>query len=240
MLTVPAWDAPQGVRAIVSGRWGGCSSGKHAEFNLGLDCGDDASSVMRNRRLLADRTDGVSFCWLRQQHGTKAVRFESAEADAAAPAGDIAYASRRRLACTVLTADCVPLLLAASDGSIVAAVHAGWHGLAAGIAERAAGLLPGEFAAYVGPHIGQCCYRIGDDVKNRLAASEADEDCFVPTGDGGWRADLGKLALGRLQRTGRCAAAASAGVCTSCSSNLYSARRDGPATGRFACAVWLE
>ena len=236
MLTVPDWRLPPGVHCAFSSRQGGCSRGAHAQLNLGAYCDDDEQAVRSNRELFARALAPARPCWLRQVHGSGVVRL-SGSSPAGESEGDIAITDRAGLACTVLTADCVPILLAAGDGSQVAAVHAGWRGLAAGIVEVAAALFSGPFLAWLGPHICAGCYRVGDDVKRQLVQAAADERFFSPAG-GGWLADLGGLAGHRLAGLERCESVADAGICNCCDSGYFSVRRDGAATGRSASAIW--
>ena len=228
---------PLGVRCAFSSRLGGCSSGTHAQLNLGAYCGDDERAVQVNRGIFAQAIAPARPCWLKQVHGVEVVRLSGC-LPASDSQGDIAIADQANLACTVLTADCIPILLAARDGSQVAAVHAGWRGLAAGIVEKAAGLFAGPFFAWLGPHICANCYRVGEDVKRQLATGKDEERFFSRTGDGGWLADLGGLAGFRLGSLEKCRQVADAGICNCCNCDYFSVRRDGAATGRSASAIW--
>ena len=239
MLIVADWSLPPGVRGGFSSRQGGCSRGAHARLNLGAYCGDEEQAVRENRRLFARALAPARPCWLRQVHGVEVVRLSERSSEHESE-GDIAVTGQANLACTVLTADCVPILLAAGDGSQVAAVHAGWRALAAGIVEKAAALFPGPFRAWLGPHICAGCYRVGDEVKRQLRASADEARLFSRAGDGGWQADLGGLAASRLMRLDRCEQVADAGICNCCNPDYFSVRRDGAATGRGASVIWKE
>lgn len=254
VLLQPAWPpqaGPKDVAAAFSTRAGGSSTGCWASLNLGGACGDDAGHVAANRAAFA-RSLGASPVWLRQVHGTTVLRLDAASPGAALPEADAAWTSERGIACTVLVADCLPLLLAARDGSAVAAVHAGWRGLAAGVLpatlralQQDAGLAPQALCAWLGPCIGPQVFEVGADVLQAFgqAPQAADPRLFQPRprADGAmrWLADLPALAAAQLQAAGVPAAAiALSGRCTfSDASAFFSFRRDG-LTGRMAAAIW--
>lgn len=256
-LLAPDWGPhpPAGVGAAMSTRHGGCSSGPWASLNLGGACGDDAASVQANRQAFAAAL-GAQPVWLRQVHGTVVLRLDAGSAAQVLPAADAAWTAQPGLACCVLVADCLPVLLAARDGRAVAAAHAGWRGLAAGVLEATlqslqagAGLRPDEICAWLGPCIGPQAFEVGSDV---LAAfGQAPEGppsrYFTPRaltgasadGPARWWANLPALAAARLQAAGVPADAIhQAGRCTVQSpSDFFSFRRDG-VTGRMAAAIW--
>src|SRR5512140_3751438 len=128
---VPDWPAPPGVRALITTRAGGASRGAYAGLNLGLRSGDDAEAVASNRASLRQWLPAEPL-WLRQVHGTTVVEADTAQDN---PEADAALARRKGKVCAVLTADCLPLLLCDEAGTVVAAVHAGWRGLCAGVIE---------------------------------------------------------------------------------------------------------
>ncbi len=168
-LVEPDWPAPRRVRAVATTRRGGVSRGVHASLNLGDHVGDDPAAVAENRRRLAHALGlATAPCWLRQVHGT-------AVADAGGagllPQADAMVASMPSAACVVLTADCLPVLFCDAAGSRVAAAHAGWRGLAAGVLEAtvaalvASGVQAGDLLAWIGPAIGKAAYEVGDEVR---------------------------------------------------------------------------
>jgi YfiH family protein len=236
---VPDWPAPRRVRALVTTRAGGTSRGPYASLNLGAHVGDDPAAVERNRgRLRAVLpTDPV---WLQQVHGAEVV--DAATAPPLARA-DAATARTRHVVCAVLTADCVPVLLAGRDGDAVAIAHAGWRGLAAGVIEAAVarmGVAAASVIAWLGPAIGPRAYEVGSEVRaafvRRDAAAAA---AFAPRRDDRFLADLFLLARQRLAAAG-VAAVYGGGHCTYTEAErFYSYRRD-PATGRFASLVWID
>lgn len=234
------WPAPPRVRAGYTTRRRGASLPPYAQGNLGDHVGDDVAHVAANRAALAEQI-GVPLHWLRQVHGAIC-------ADAAnSPLGCIADASftrKTRLGCVVLTADCLPLLLAAQDGSVAAAVHAGWRGLAAGVIEAALAHMdtPGSrLMAWLGPAIGPTAYEVGAMVRDAFVTEDvAAAACFVSLAPPGkYLCDLYGLARLRLQRLG-CTQIYGGDLCAHTDAErFYSHRREG-VCGRFASAVWLE
>ncbi len=245
-VLAPSWDAPVG--ACVSTRAGGVSGGPYASLNLGLAVGDDPAAVAENRRRFA-ATIGRPPVWLRQVHGTRVVRIGRADVGQAAPEADACWTDDPEVACVVQVADCLPVLLAAPQGRAVAAAHAGWRGLAAGVLENTvaalcggAGCAPQELWAWTGPCIGPTQFEVGADVLAAFGADPGQGSCahfrFRAGSDGSprWLADLPALATERLRALG--VRSASAGQCTfSDPSRFFSHRRDG-VSGRLGAAVW--
>ncbi len=238
---VPDWPVPPGVRSLVTTRAGGASRGAYAGLNLGLNSGDEAGAVARNRAALRQWLPAEPL-WLRQVHGTTVVEADGAEGS---PEADAAIARRPRQVCAVLSADCLPLLLCDEAGSIVAAVHAGWRGLCAGVIEqtlRAMDRPPQALLAYLGPAIGAAAYEVGAEVRAAFLAADRDgesEAAFAPVRPGKFHADLYALARLRLARSG-VSRIYGGGYCTYTErERFYSYRRDG-ATGRMASLIWIE
>lgn len=250
---VPDWPAPPWVRAAATTRRGGVSLGAYAGFNLGDHVGDDPARVRANRQLLRAALGlPAEPVWLRQVHGCAvacaATGGESGEATGGEPGGaaceaDAAVAIGPGSVCAVLTADCLPLLLTDRAGTRVAAIHAGWRGLVAGVIEAAVARLaapPGDVLAWLGPAIGAAAFEVGGEVRARfIAADPRAAAAFAPVGGDKWLADLYLLARQRL------AALGVAGIwggdrCTYRDpERFYSYRRDG-VTGRMASLIWLE
>ncbi len=235
----PDWPAPPGVRALSTLRPGGFSRGAFAGFNLGDHVGDDPDAVAGNRALLR-RAAGLPAepCWLRQVHGSGVIA--ACEGPAAAPA-DGSWTDRPGRVCVVLTADCLPVLLARRDGSAVAALHAGWRGLAAGVLEAGVAALGGgaDLVAWLGPAIGPDHFEVGPEVRAAFVAADAGAAAaFRPAARPGHHlADLYALARRRLARAG-VASLHGGGWCTFADAGrFYSYRRDGT-TGRMATLVW--
>jgi hypothetical protein len=248
-LLRPDWPVLPGVIAGMSSRAGGVSVGPFASLNLGGAVGDDAAAVAENRARFAAAL-GARPVWLQQVHGARVVRLHGGAADAALPPADAAWTSHPGIACAVLVADCLPVLMALRDGSAVAAAHAGWRSLAAGVLEATVQALcagtgadPRDIVAWLGPCIGPRQFEVGADVLAAFGQAPAafDAALFVsrPRSDGSprWLADLPRLARQRLQGAG-VALVSEAGACTvEDVSSFFSFRRDG-VTGRHAAAIW--
>jgi YfiH family protein len=238
-LIVPDWPAPANVRALVTTRHGGVSAGSYASFNLGDHVGDDPAAIAENRRLLRARLPAEPI-WLKQVHGTCCV--DAAKAASGAEA-DAAFTRSPGVVCAVLTADCLPILLCDDRGTVVAAAHAGWRGLAAGVIEStvAAMEVPGErLLAWLGPAIGPRHFEVGGEVRDVLIARDPEAaNAFVARPAGKWFCDIYRLAAQRLASLGVCRLA-SADFCTvRDTGRFFSYRRDG-ATGRMASLIWLD
>jgi len=238
----PDWPAPPHIRAICATRNGGVSIGPFASLNLANHVGDEPSRVARNRALLGEGLDlPADPLWLRQIHGCgvagTGVDSQGCEADAA-------VAFRPGEVCAVMTADCLPLLLSDRAGTRVAAVHAGWRGLADGVVEATVAKLaipPGELLCWLGPAIGPNAFEIGPEVRARFL-EQGDENtraAFRPSPGGKWLADLYALATERLRLLG-VEQVSGGGMCTfSEPERFFSYRRDG-VTGRMASLIWIE
>jgi len=236
---VPDWPAPERVRALITTRSGGASRGIYAKFNLGERVGDDARAVTKNRKTLRGLLPAEPV-WLRQAHGTRVVE---AVPGSLGEEADGAVARGPGRVCAVLTADCVPVLLADEGGTVVGIAHAGWRGLAAGVVEnvvRAMGVAPESLITYLGPGIGAVAYEVGTDVFDAFVLANADAaGAFLPRGSGKFLADLNLLARQRLMRLG-VGSIHGGNLCTySDPERFYSYRRDG-VTGRMASLVWME
>ena len=234
---VPDWPAPAGVRAFVTTRAGGVSSGAYASFNLGDLTADDPANVRANKARLQALLPAAPR-WLRQVHGQRVVRADDAGADEQA---DAAFTTTPGVVCAVKIADCMPVLLTDVTGSVVAVAHAGWRGLAAGVVENtvhALGIDGQKLIAFLGPAIGPRAFEVGDEVRAAFCAVDANAArAFEPHAPGKWLADL--FMLGR-QRLARCGVQRvyGGGLCTwSDPARFYSHRRD-PVTGRMAAVLW--
>ena len=236
----PDWPAPAGVRAAVSTRQvPGTSAVPFERFNLGSRCGDAPAAVAANRAAVVSMLElPAPPRWLRQVHGI-AVATSGALAE---PEADAAVTRTRGEPLAILTADCLPVLFCTADGTEVAAAHAGWRGLAAGVLEATLGQLrtaPGGVIAWLGPCIGAVSYEVGAEVRDAFVADDAGaEACFVTTRPGHWLCDLAGLARRRLERAG-VSAIYGGGFDTLADPRFYSYRRDAARSGRFATLIWL-
>lgn len=237
---IPDWPAPSWVKAVSTTRAGGVGTGAYASLNLALHVADDPQSVAENRRRLREALAlPAEPVWLNQVHGRGIV-----DADRAAPGaeGDGAVSRTAGHVCAVMTADCLPVLLCDRAGTVVAAAHAGWRGLAEGVIEAAVAAMgvPGNgLLAWLGPAIGPQAFEVGDEVRAAFVAHDpVAAEAFQPHGER-WHADLYRLAHQRLAALG-VAEVHGGGLCTYTeAARFYSYRRDG-ATGRMATLIWLE
>ena len=253
-LVWPDWpDLPPNVGALATRRDGGVSIGSYGDgkggggLNLGLHVADDEVSVRANRARLQAFVPGVP-AWIAQVHGADVVDAATVGPGQPTRTGDASIATTPGVVCAILTADCLPVLFADSNGKVVGAAHAGWRGLAGGVlgqtvaAMRAAGA--GEITAWMGPAIGREAFEVGADVIEAFMEAlpgAATRACFTdyPDRPGKYLADMFTLARLMLARDG-VARVHGGGICTaSAPERFYSYRRDG-ITGRQASLVWLK
>jgi len=239
----PDWPAPACVRALTTLRTGpGMSLAPFDSFNLGDRCGDDPTAVASNRAALQGALALTSMPrWLRQVHGNT-VRHVDAIEPPEPPEADAAITDQAGIALAILTADCLPVLLCARDGREVAAVHAGWRGLAAGVIEATIAAMrtaPDHLLAWIGPAAGPSAYEVGEDVRAGLAIDEASLRAFTPTRPGHWLCDLPLLARQRLNARGVNSVHGGQHCTISDQARFYSHRRDGR-SGRMATLIWIE
>jgi YfiH family protein len=255
---IPNWQPPPRVKTLVTTREGGVSLGPYGArqgrdgLNLGAYCGDSAEAVAENRRRLAGGLPSPPV-WLKQVHGTRvhALWDEPLSNQAGGrvdePEADAAVTNRRGLVLAVLSADCLPVLLCDHQQQVVAAAHAGWRGLAAGVLEATVAAMreqmqpDSRIMAWLGPAIGPNAFEVGEDVVRAFGGGGAEAaHRFVPGRvSGKWFADLPGLAVDRLRSCGVEHISASS-LCTfSRADTFYSHRRD-RITGRQACLIWLE
>jgi len=239
-LIYPDWPAPVNVRAVITTRRGGVSQAPYAGLNLGLHVGDDPVRVARNRALLKQQARLPSDpLWLQQIHGCQVAECSSETLPATADAATTVEPGR---VCAVMTADCLPLLICNRSGTRVAAVHAGWRGLAAGVIEATLARFEepdDELLVWLGPAIGPLSFEVGEDVRDAfLSVDSMAEPGFKPGRSGRWLADLYFLARRRLALP-QVVYIGGGDYCTmSESDRFFSYRRDGT-TGRMASLIWL-
>jgi len=246
---IPEWPAPPNVRAMVTTRVGGISKPPYDSFNLGGHVGDEEHAVHHNRKLLSDDIGrNVDIQWVRQVHGSNVLVLDNGPVDEAREA-DACYTRDDNLACGVLTADCLSVLLCDEDGDEIAVAHAGWRGLADGVLQNTLARFKAEPAhtlAWLGPVIGPCHFEVGADVRDAFLGLDIDEisdqDSLLfleGDEDGKWMADLYAMARIILGSRG-VKQVFGEPLCTYCEfDRFYSFRRDGD-TGRFATLIWKE
>ncbi|TBV04708.1 peptidoglycan editing factor PgeF [Phytopseudomonas dryadis] len=233
----PQWPAPAWVRACITTRAGGVSVAPYDSFNLAEHVEDDPVAVAKNRERLLSQL-GCRPAWLQQVHG---VAVAQADSDALAEA-DASWTATPGIACTVLTADCLPVLFCDRAGSRVAAAHAGWRGLAGGVLEStldALDIAADDTLVWLGPAIGPQAFEVGFEVREAFVANDPQAaSAFVPSvNDGRCMADIYQLARLRLAARG-ITAVYGGGFCTVNDPRFYSYRRAAQ-TGRFASLIWL-
>lgn len=237
-VIVPDWPAPASVRALITTRTGGASAAPFDSLNLALHVGDDPAVVARNRARLRGWLPAEPV-WMNQVHGTTVV---DAARTAADPTADAAVTTSYGVVCAVMTADCLPVLLAADTGTVVGIAHAGWRGMASGVIEATIARMqvaPARLLAYLGPAIGPAAYEVGSDVRDAFCAHDsAAQRAFAPRQGAKFWCDLYVLARQRLERAG-VARIHGGQACTFAEVDRYfSFRRDGR-TGRMASLIWI-
>jgi YfiH family protein len=259
----PHWPAPPSVQALCTLRAGGVSQPPYDSFNLGVHVQDDAHAVMQNRTRLQQLCDARPV-FLTQVHGTDVVQLQADTPDGTQ--ADACWTDQPNVACTIMVADCLPVLFTDPTGQVVAAAHAGWRGLAAGVLEntlaqvcQAAACSPHEVLAWLGPCIGPTAFEVGSDVLEACmqpftgAHRDAVKARFQPkhpslagfdlakVDEDKWLADLAGLARWRLAHAGVVSITGNDSTAAWCtvthSERFFSYRRDGR-TGRFAVCIW--
>lgn len=258
---VPNWAAPERIRAFFTCRSGGVSSGPYGSaegimgLNLAFHTGDVPSCVRMNRQILCGMLPAEPK-WLAQVHGTEVLDADRIGSQQGPWEADAAISTTEKTVLCVMTADCLPVLLADAEGRGVAAVHAGWRSLADGIIQKTAAALvdavkakhpqadaPVRLLAWLGPRIGADAFEVGGDVLEAMRRHLPDAaEAFAPKGEGKYLADLGRLAVMALGQAGAAAAdIADCGLSTyGDPEKFYSFRRDGEKSGRHAAVIWME
>lgn len=254
-LIRPLWpDLPAGIDALATTRAGGLSAAPYDDgrggggLNLGLHTGDDLEAVQANRARLRALLPGRP-AWIRQVHGVGVVDAASVREGGPVLEGDASIATAAGVVCAILTADCLPVLLADLDGKVVGAAHAGWRGLAGGVlgttidAMRAAGA--GEITAWLGPAIGPDAFEVGPDVLAAFEAALPDGEARAgfrpyPGRPGKYLGDMYLLARRLLARAGVTRVAGGERCTASEREAFYSYRRDGAGSGRQASLIWIK
>lgn len=239
-IVIPNWPAAKHVKAFSSTRGDGFSVGAYQGLNLGSHVGDESDIVDKNRQWLVDNSAMPSApVWLNQTHST-VVEYIDSPTSAILDA-DGTFTDKEAVVCSAMTADCLPVLLTNTQGTQVAAVHAGWRGLANGIVENAVEKLEGELMAWIGPAIGAKVFEVGQDVVDAFTQTDPQAiEAFQPRDEQGkWLADMNLLVTQRLRRVG-VEHVYYSNLCTYADpERFYSYRRDG-ITGRQATFIWIE
>jgi purine-nucleoside/S-methyl-5'-thioadenosine phosphorylase / adenosine deaminase len=232
----PDWEAPDQVQALSTTRNGGVSVGCYASLNMGAHTDDQGDAVAENRRRVGEMLPARP-TWMNQIHGDQFIELPCADGMEA----DAALTRVPGSICAVMTADCLPLLLCAADASVVAAVHCGWRGLAAGVIDRTLEAMAcADIMAWLGPAIGSHAYQIETDLAERLQReARAPSDAFCDDGPGKKRCDLYRIASAQLASAGVTRVSGGDRCTFSEPETFFSHRRDGQ-TGRQATMIWIE
>jgi polyphenol oxidase len=241
----PDWPAPERVRALFTLRAGGVSVGPCASLNVGAHVQDDPNAVAENRRRIVAAFElPAEPAWLTQVHGAAVARLEP-RSDPTLKADAVVTAEVGRV-CVIQVADCLPVLFAARDGSVVGAAHAGWRGLAAGVLENTIatlGVPPAQLLAWIGPGIGQAHFEVGAEVRDALVGAAPQNGAgqaaaaFQPNARDRWQCDLVALTRQRLAAAGLRNIYGGNWCTFADAERFFSHRRDGR-SGRMAALIW--
>ena len=236
----PDWPLPADVHAAVTLRSGGVSKGGYASLNPDAHVNDDVRHVQINRQIIKDMLQLPSEpVWLQQVHGTTVVKADQVKTLEQA---DASFTDRPGVVCAVLTADCLPVLFCGDQGGVIAAAHAGWRGLLAGILEQTLKLMNcRDVHVWLGPAIGPENFEVGEEVRTAFVeGNPVTASAFRKTQSGKWLADLYGLARINLSTQG-IDRIYGGGLCTMADSqSFYSYRRDGAISGRMASLIWRD
>lgn len=241
------WPAPQTIGALMTTRSGGVSRQPYQSFNLGTHVGDLNTDVLHNRERLIKTRQLHSVAWLNQVHGTDVVEIKDTSFTNSIPAADASYTRVPGIACAVLVADCMPVLVTDQQGSCVGVAHAGWRGLCAGVIPNLLskmGLETEQIIVWLGPCIGPDVFEVGPEVLGKFRTSQTFQGTDVASafhvGSGDrYMADLAHLAKMQLYNLG-IEKVFDANECTFSNEKRYfSYRRDG-ITGRMAALIWVK
>ncbi len=243
---IPNWPAPKNVHALQTNRHAGVSQAPYDSLNFGMHVKDNPMHVAHNRQLLSDYVPSEPV-WLNQVHGTHVLNVGVVDAanTSCVPDADAAYATRKNVVCVTMTADCLPVLLCDTAGTVVSAVHAGWRGLCDGVLEasihevcRAANIDSNQLLAWLGPAIGPNAFEVGAEVREQfMAIDKKSEVAFKPHGDK-WLCDIYKIATQRLNNLGITKVYGGDRCTYTEKDQFFSYRRDN-VTGRMATLIWL-
>lgn len=236
----PDWPLPSHVHAATTLRNGGVSSGSFASLNPADHVNDNLENVQTNRNIIKQMLQLPSApVWLQQVHGIDVIKADQAQG---APEADASFTDQSGTVCVVLTADCLPVLFCGDHGEVIAAAHAGWRGLHAGILEQTlAAMNCRDVTVWFGPAIGPTRFEVGDEVRSAFIDVDSKAACaFIAASPGKWLANIYELARMRLNAQGITEIYGGNYCTVSDSHRFYSYRRDGTTTGRMASLIWRD
>lgn len=236
---IPNWPAPENVKAYCTTRLNGFSGAPYNSFNLGNHVGDEETCVQKNREKLKHDLVLPNEClWLEQIHGINIISSKSWQKNIEA---DGCYSNEAFQVCTVMTADCLPLLLCSIDGTEVMALHGGWRSLAAGIISKGISLFhsnPSDILVWLGPCINQNSYEVGPEVREKfLSLNIGFEQCFKISNNNRWLLDLYNVAKIQLNQAGVIKIFGDP-RCTFTEKDFFFSYRRDCATGRMASLIY--
>ena len=239
------WPVPDNVRVISTTRSGGVSQSPFDSFNLGLHTADNSQDVLKNRATLVNYFNlPAEPVWLNQVHGKTVLALdESPDFTQETLTADASWTRQNDKLCAVMTADCLPVFISDTAGSVVGVAHGGWKGLLAGVVTatiKAMGLAEQETLIYLGPAIGAGAFIVGEEVLELFRYKDtAYSSAFFSTQKNRWHCDIYKLARTELALSG-VENVYGGNLCTFDDANrFYSYRRDGENTGRMAHLIWM-
>lgn len=235
----PDWPAPANIHAVTTLRSGGVSEGAFASLNPATHVGDNSAHVQQNRTIIRQMLGLPSApVWLEQVHGTTVLAADEA---AGVPAADASFTAQAQVVCAVMTADCLPVLFCTTDGQKIAAAHAGWRGLLAGILPQTlAAMQSKNILAWLGPAIGTNCFEVGAEVRGAFAQKNAAfAAAFRPSDATHYMADIYQLARIELALAG-VQAVYGGGFCTVSEHERFFSYRRSLQTGRMATLIWRD
>jgi YfiH family protein len=243
------WGAPEQIKTMITSRHGGFSQPPFDSLNLGSHVGDDPATVQKNREALKAVLPNEPI-WLNQVHGTQVIDADNKNDWSNVPSADASVTTTPGQVLVIMTADCLPVLLASKDGKVIGAAHAGWRGLAAGVIEQTVALMrtkqsnqsqtQSEILAYLGPAIGPHAFEVGSEVRDVfMAQNPLSAACFEQLQEKGkYLADIYGLATLRLNALG-IEQMEGGDECTLQNPDYFSYRRD-QQTGRMGSFIWIE
>ena len=242
---IPDWPAPANVHSLQTTRHGGVSVGPYASLNLGSHVQDEPLHVAHNRQLMSQFVPSEPV-WLNQVHGIQVV--DAGNTDCV-PDADASFTTRHNTVCVTMTADCLPILLCDTAGTVVASIHAGWRSLCDGVVEATVAKIlisnaavASDLMAWLGPAIGPTAFEVGNEVKAQFMAEDAQaESAFQLQANDKWLGNIYSLATQRLNKLGvsQIYGGQQEQFCTvTDNARFFSFRRDN-VTGRMATLIWL-
>jgi YfiH family protein len=236
----PDWPLPPHVHAATTLRSGGVSVGGYASLNPASHVNDAPEHVLANRQIIREMLDLPSEpVWLQQVHGVQVVK---ADQLVEVPVADASYTDQAGIVCTVMTADCLPVLFCGDNGRMLAAAHAGWRGLQAGVIKNTLlAMKCAQISVWLGPAIGPDNFEVGDEVLNAFITQIPKvEQAFKANAPGKWLANIYQLARLQLAELGIDQVFGGEYCTFADPQRFYSYRRDGAATGRMASLIWRD